>query len=433
VRTLWRTLAGHRDLRLLLAAGLISLTGDWILRTGLAYYVYVLTGSTLASATTLLASLVPQIALASPAGVYVDRWDRRTTMVVTNVLLATTLLPLLVVHSRHQVWVIYLVLVVQSCLAQFFTAAEAALLPHTVPATDLLTANALNGQNNDIARLVGAALGGVTVGLGGVTALSIADALSFALAAVLVSLVRSRRADAERPAAARHLLRELRQGAALAARSATLRLLLLFVLIVALGEGVFGTLIAPFVRDVLHGSAQAYGLILSSQAAGGIVGGLLVATVARRFDPRRLIGWGAFAFGLVDLALFLYPLLTRSLWPAVALVVVAGLPGALTLAGMVTVFQNATADAHRGRVFGLSAAVQGAAMLVGALASGALGSHLGIIPVLVVQGAGYCIAGILMLLFLPPAESPATDSQPGTPSRPPSGTTSLKLGSTAKP
>src|SRR5215468_6512522 len=99
MRTLWQLLAGHRNLRLLLAAGVISLTGDWILRTGLAYYVYALTGSTLASATTLLASVVPQIALASLAGVYVDRWDRRTTMVATNLLLAATLLPLLAVQD----------------------------------------------------------------------------------------------------------------------------------------------------------------------------------------------------------------------------------------------------------------------------------------------------------------------------------------------
>jgi Na+/melibiose symporter-like transporter len=133
MRTLWRALTRHRNLRLLLSAGLLSLTGDWILRTGLAYYVYALTGSTLASATTLLASLIPQVALGSLAGVYVDRWDRRRTMVVTNLLLAAGLLPLLAVHSRHQVWIIYLVTVAQSSLAQFFTTAEAAMVPHRCP------------------------------------------------------------------------------------------------------------------------------------------------------------------------------------------------------------------------------------------------------------------------------------------------------------
>jgi hypothetical protein len=68
------------------------------------------------------------------------------------------------------------------------------------------------------------------------------------------------------------------------------------------------------------------------------------------------------------------------------------------------VFQTATGDDHRGRVFGLANALQGAAMLAGALASGALGERLGIVPVIAVQGAGYCVGGALMLLRLPPAQ-----------------------------
>jgi Na+/melibiose symporter-like transporter len=415
---LWRLLAGERSLRLLLSAGLISLTGDWILRTGLAYYVYALTGSTLASATTLLASLVPQIAFGSLAGVYVDRWDRRTTMVVTNVLLAAGLLPLLFVHSRRDVWIVYLVTIVQSSLAQFFTAAEAALLPHTVPATDLVTANALNGQNRDIARLAGAALGGLAAGLGGIVALTVTDAVSFAVAAALLALIRTGGAQPPRGTQAKgaqvpkehHVLRELARGARLAAGSRTLRLLLIFVLITAVGEGVMSTLMAPFVRDVLHAGAQAYGLILSIQAAGGIAGGLAVATVARRFQPRRLIGWGALAFGVLDFALFLYPLLTRALWPALTIMIVAGLPGALVVAGLTTTLQTATSDSHRGRLFGLASMVEGAGMLAGALASGSLGNRLGIIPVIAEQGAGYCVAGALMLLFLPAMASPAPES-----------------------
>jgi hypothetical protein len=60
VRATWRALAGHRDLRPVLSAGVISQTGDWILMIGLLYRVYAMTGSTLASAITLLANLVPQ-------------------------------------------------------------------------------------------------------------------------------------------------------------------------------------------------------------------------------------------------------------------------------------------------------------------------------------------------------------------------------------
>src|SRR3954470_14071033 len=93
-----RLLRGTRDLRLLLGAGLVSMTGDWLLGIGLTYSVYALTGSTLAPAITLLAGFLPQVLAGLVAGVFVDRWDRRRTMVVANLLLAAGLLPLLLVR-----------------------------------------------------------------------------------------------------------------------------------------------------------------------------------------------------------------------------------------------------------------------------------------------------------------------------------------------
>lgn len=72
--------------RRLLGAGLLSQSGDWVLRIGLAYEVYVLTGSTVASALLLLASFAPQLVLGSLAGVFVDRWDPKRTMIAANLL-----------------------------------------------------------------------------------------------------------------------------------------------------------------------------------------------------------------------------------------------------------------------------------------------------------------------------------------------------------
>jgi Na+/melibiose symporter-like transporter len=440
VRRLWRVLAGHRDLRLLLAADLVSLIGDWVLRVGLAYSVYQLTGSTLASATTLLAALLPQIGLGSLAGVLVDHWDRRRTVIWTNVLLAVGLLPLLLVHDRHQVWLVYLVTAVQSGLAQFFVAAEAALVPGLVPATDLVTANALNGQSRDIARLVGAGLGGVVAGLGGIALLTGVDAASFAVAAALLTLVRSQwrsGSGARSPSRSRlrsrspeeeqgragghadtrpggHLWRGWVDGARIAVRDRTLRTILLFAVVTSVGEAIMGTLMAPFVRDVLHGGPQAYGTIMALQATGGILGGLGAAALGHRFSPRALAGYGALAFGALDLALFLYPLLHPALWPAGVLMVVIGLPGAATIAGLITLFQTATDDAYRGRVFGAASALEGAAMLAGALGAGTLGHRLGIVPVIATQGAGYCLGALLLLVGLRPAARPVPVPAPAT-------------------
>jgi Na+/melibiose symporter-like transporter len=402
VRHLRIVLGGHRDLRLLLAANLVSSTGDWILRTGIAYQIYVLTGSTLASAAVVLASLIPQAVLGSVAGVYADRWDRRRTMAVINLLMAAILLPLLAVQDAGHAWIVYAVIAAQSCLAPFFTSAEAALVPSVAPADQLVTVNSLNGQVRDVARLLGAALGGVIAGFGGIALLSIVDAVTFLLAAGLIAAIRIRPAPG--PAQRPHVLREWAEGLRIATTGRTLRVFLAFTLITGIGEAIMGTLMAPFVRDVLGGEARAYGLVMAAQAVGGIGGGLLVTVFGHRFSPRAMFGWGSATFGALDLVLFLYPLLSRELWPAVVLMVLIGVPVACTVAGAMTVFQNATDDRHRGRVYGAIVAVDGISLLLGTLAAGALAERVGILPVITTQGAVYLAAGIMLLLALPRSE-----------------------------
>jgi MFS family permease len=157
------------------------------------------------------------------------------------------------------------------------------------------------------------------------------------------------------------------------------------------------TLFAPFVSAEVGGDGKVYGLIVSSQAIGGIIGGLVAAAIGSRWPAATLWGIGALAFGLIDTALFLYPLVSSSVIPAFACMIVVGLPGALTLAGMMTVFQNLTVDGTRGRIFGAVGAAESVAVLVGIAAAGFLGDAVGIIPVLVVQGLGYVAGGLVVL------------------------------------
>jgi Na+/melibiose symporter-like transporter len=407
MRRLIRLLADNRSYRLVLTANLISQTGDWILRTGLAYYVYVLTGSTLATATTVFISLLPQIAIGSFAGVFIDRWDRRRTMIITNILIALALLPLTTVNDRSDIWLVYTVTALISGLTPFFTTAEAAIIPSLLKEEDLIPANALNGQARDIARLAGAALGGVVAGVGGLLWLAVVDAASFLIAAALILATRrpapASAAKAEKP----RLVREWVDGTRIAFTNPTLRTIILFAVFTGLGEAIMAALMAPFVRDMLGGSAQAYGTILSAQAIGGLAGGMIASLFGHRFAPRLLLGIGAIIFGLLDLGLFLYPLVYPELWPAVVLMILIGLPGAFTLAGMITLFQTATEDSHRGRVFGAMNALEGLAMLVGTIAVGLLAERLGIVPVISAQGVVFCLAGLMALLVIPATKDTA--------------------------
>jgi Na+/melibiose symporter-like transporter len=414
MRALWGVLIRYRDYRLLLAAGLVSMAGDWVLSVGLVYYVYAVTGSTVASATMLLAAFLPQMLLGSVAGVFVDRWDRRRTMLGANLLMALGLLPLLAFDGAGQVWIAYVVVLFVCAVEQFVIPAQAALVPHLVPDGDLVTANALNGQNRNVARLAGAGLGAMAVGVGGVALVAVLDAVTFLVAAGLLVLIASRPALDPVGAAPRSLLAEWRSGLTLAAREPTLRVLFVIAAISSVGEGVMGTLFAPFVRDVLHGGGSTYGVILGAQAVGGIAAGFGAAIVAHRYLPQHLLGWGALFVGVIDLMLFLYPLAYATVWPAVVCMMAVGLPAALAVVGQTTLFQRTSSDSHRGRVFGALSAVQGVALLAGTLLAGVLGDVLGIVPVIAVQGAGYVVAGVIVLARLPGARRyrPAPIGQP---------------------
>ena len=397
----------QHHLRLLLSAGLVSRTGDWILRVGLAYYVYELTGNTLASALMLLASFIPQIVLGSLAGVFVDQWDLRRTMVTANVLLALGLLPLLAVHRPGQIWIVYAVTAWEGCVQQFFTPAQQSLLPRLVGDEHLVTANALNSQSSDLSRLIGSALGGAAAAAGGINLLALLDAASFLLSAALIAAIPTAPRAERTPTAHPELRARLRQlrtdwadGMRLSLHQHVLRVIVVFLLVTSVGEGIMSTLFAPFVRSVLHASAETYGLIVAAQAIGGIGGGLLAASIGNRLPTTRAMGWAAIAFGLIDLAVFLYPLQVAAAWPAIVLMILVGFPGALMVTSAMTLLQRHTTDSHRGRVFGALGAAEGIAIVAGTSAAGFLGQSLGIVPMLAAQGAGYVLAGTLVVVLL---------------------------------
>jgi len=417
MRATWRILAGRRDLRLVLAAGVISMTGDWILTIGLTYRVYAVTGSTVASALTMAASFAPQVLLGAVAGVFADRWDRKRTMIAADLLLAAGLLPLLLVRGAAQVWVVFAVMFWEGSVQQFFSPAQQAMVPRLVPDDELLAANAVSGQVSNVSRLAGSALGGILAAAGGMIAVTLVDAATFLASAGLLALVRTSGRTASREGGRvrdrlAQIGADLRDGVRLTTRHKVLRALMIFALVTSVGEGTMGTLFTPFVEHVLHGTPQDLGLIVAAQAVGGIAGGMVAAASGHRVRAARLLCYGAVVFGLVDLAIFLYPLGYVAVWPAVAGMIIVGVPGALTLAGLITLFQRSSQDSHRGRVFGAVTAMEGVTVLAGTLGAGYLSRLAGIIPVLAIQGAGYVVAGLVMLVWLKDSTGSAGGGRP---------------------
>ena len=426
-------------------AGLISQAGDWVLLVGLPIYVYILTRSLLATSITFAAGIIPQIILGSVAGAFVDRWNRKRTLVVANLLLAVGLLPLALVRTPDHVWIVYIVIFVETCFEQFTIPAQNALLPQLVTGEQLVAANALNSLSSNLSRLVGPALGGAVAGYFGLTGIVVVDAVSFLLAALVLTGIASSAAKGNAPASDEtrrplaKLRREWASGLGVLFGRRSLSVLVATFTISALGEGVFGVLYPVFVYQALHGGATEIGELMSAQAVGGLLGGVVAGWLGARLLSRWSIGLNWLAFGVISIAIYGAPawlglagLDAPVMWVEIGLFIAVGVSGVGVLTGSQSRLQTSAPEAYLGRVFGILGTAMGVFMLAGTLIAGTVSNTLGVIPVLNLQAAGKLLAGVLALALLPrlprlshqrksvrdgeaisePAETPPGDAQP---------------------
>ncbi len=400
------SLLRNRGFALVWWGGLLTLTGHGTLGVALSAYVYIATGSALATSLMFAANQLPRLLLSPLAGVLVDRWPRGRTLVVSNLLLAGGCLPLLLIGDGGN-WLVYLVFAIQSSIFRFFEPAETALLPSLVGREQLPGANALNALNNNLGRLAGPALGGLLVAQAGLPAVVLANVVLYLGAAALVASLRlaesapgTRAPDAPLERGAARAWSELAEGMRIVLRSPVPRLLAVLLSLTAVGEGVFSVLITPFTLDVLGVGAVELGWLRSIQGAGGLFGGLLIAGLASRLSPAAMLGVGGVVFGLVDLAIFNYPRLSPGFAPALILMALVGVPAAAFGAGIATLMQSNVPDRSLGRVYGVIATLGGLCSLLGIAVAGTFADIVGIVPILNIQGYVYVLAGSVFWLVL---------------------------------
>lgn len=392
----------QRDFSLLWFAGFISLMGNWMLSIALKVVIYDMTGSALAVGGSLLATALPGILFSSVAGVCVDRWERRRTLVLVNLLLAIAILPMLLVRSSELLWLVYVILFVQATLTQFFGPAESAMLPLLSDPKYLPTANALNALNNNLARLVGPAVGGLLVVWVGLSGVVIVDVVTYLVAALLAGLisVTSHPGEGNVAISLRRVAHEWLDGLRLIWRVDTVRTLLLLYILPCISESIMAVLFVPFVLDVLHGDALNVGTLVSAQAVGGLAGSVLIGAVAARIRPSKLVALGGIGIGLADFVLFNYFPFVQIIAVAYAMFVLAG-PFAVALsAGFQTLIQTSVPDAYRGRVFSTLNLTQSLFSLVGIAIAGTASETWQIVPTINLQAYAYFLLGIGCLVLL---------------------------------
>ena len=405
----------NRNFFLLWSGGLISMIGTWMLLAALPFYIYSVTGSALATSGLLMAYLAPGALFGSVAGVFVDRWDRKRLLVIGNLIQAAIIPLLLLVDANGWIWLVYVVAFLESTVNQFLGPAENALLPTLVDEEPLVSANSMNALNDNLARIVGAALGGILLGTVGFRNVVLLDALSFLAAAALITFVVVKpvvQATAAEAAAnvSRWLQvwREWIGGLRLVAEDNILRNLFIVNGVAKEGDAILSALLAVFAQDVAGFTAADFGWLLTARGVGGIVGGVVIAQVGPRLSNIVMISGGLILSGLAVLAMVLFPTLTV----VVVLMILAGPALMAWIISMQTVLQQATEDSYRGRVFGAYGTTSTILMFIGSGLAGVMADSLGSSSLMASAAVIYVIAGLLgwVLLSKPlsQAAAPAT-------------------------
>jgi len=399
----------QRNFGLLWFGGLISIAGNWVLNAALPFYVYELTGSTLATGVMFIVRTLPSVLFASVAGVYVDRWDRKRTMVIANLFQAALLLLLLTVSSSEWLWVLYLVAFIESTVAQFFAPAENAMLPRLVVAEHLMAANSLNALNNNLGMLIGPAIGGALMELLGLTSVVLVDSASYLAAGLMISLIRwpstsstdsARAADAALPAAIvtspwASLWQEWLAGLRLMKKDRLTAAVFAAAGIAMLGEGILIVLLVPFV-ELLQGGALELGWLLSVRGLGGLMGGLVVGRLGSALNPPMVFSLSLGAVGLLGVLMYNVPTLVVAL----AAIFLIGVPAMGAHASSNTLLQSGVADRYLGRIFGALGMTVGLATLGGQGLASALGDQIDIVVMLNASGGLYILAGVVALVMM---------------------------------
>ena len=180
-------LRNNRNFRLLFFGQTISQLGDWFNSVAVFALLLDLTGSATAVAWMMIVQFMPMAIIGPIAGVVVDRVDRRRLMIATDLIRGVVVLGLLLVRTREQVWLAYVVMALSVSGSAFFEPARTATIPNVTSKEELMPANALSSATWAAMLAIGASIGGLVTALAGRDIAFVINGASFFVSAWFIS------------------------------------------------------------------------------------------------------------------------------------------------------------------------------------------------------------------------------------------------------
>lgn len=383
-------------LRRLWYAQVISVFGDFL---ALFAVIGILTFKLHATAQQVtgvqIAYMLPIAVLGILAGVFVDRWPLKTTMVSSDSIRAALVLLLI---FATQAWHFYLILGAISVVSSFFGPAQGVAIRSAVPLHGLRSANALMQQVMFGMRIIGPAIAGVMVAYLGAKSCYYLDSVSFLGSALLIASVPfvakpaappSNTPDPAQVSAIAKVWLDMKQGISFILHHAALLFVILAMAAGMFVIGCFGPLIAIYVRDSLGASTKIFALVSPMIGLGMLLGINGLNTLGKKLSNSLLVysGLCGIAIGLVILTLLTH------IWSSVIGNFIIGFSVAGIIVPSQTLFQQETPPELMGRVGSTFMSIIFAAQISGLILSGLLTHYMGVRKV-------FALCALLLLILM---------------------------------
>lgn len=387
----------NHDYTKLWLAGAVSQMGDWFnVIVLLALVSDYSNGSGLAVSLFLLARIIPPLLVTPYAGVLADRLNRKTILIVTDILRAIIVLLFLFTTGAETLWLIYVLTVAQFALSAVFEPAKSAILPNIVGRDDIITANTIGSITWSAMLAMGALTGGLVAGALGVTAALVIDSLTYLLSAVLTSRIQSYeqttviKTTTERTHEPNQILEGLRYAKANPQVAITL-------LVKAGGSlGSTETIMTLFATQIFvtmnSGGEASLGLLYGATGIGAVIGPLLLNRfhdgTSRRMQHAILWGFVLIVIGWAILSQ------AAMLWIVALGLGFRAMGGSANWTYSSAILQQTAADDYLGRMFSLETLMIQIVAVVSTIGTGALIDVLGVDRIYMVT---LIIAGLNLL------------------------------------
>ncbi|MEA1993814.1 MAG: MFS transporter [Euryarchaeota archaeon] len=383
----------NKDFLYLWIGQLISNFGDRFAWMGMIVFVYDTTESATNLGVLMIFLAMPSLLFGSFAGVFVDRWNRKRVMVISDILRGILYGSLLFVSPISQycgineLYYIYTVAFLSAAIMEFFYPARASVIPNIVDEKDLMTANSLSQTTMYVSTIMGPALAGLTIGIFGAKAAFGIDACSFLISALCIALMKIQSEIMEENL---EFFKEWVEGFRICIRTKPILFTLILFSIVMLAAGSVNVLSYPFAVECLGVDKLRYGFLTTMNGVGMICGALLLGTYLKDMKPGKMILSsmiiGGVALGMVgflqdfQITLFLF-------------IFVGVLNASINIAST-TILQKSVEDKNRGKVFGITGMIITVFNILSMGSAGFLGDYFGIAVVMTVVGILIFLLGV---------------------------------------